>query len=593
MNSEIYDYYCNCVNNLPVNKSIAFLESHNSMDFAGNMMAIAKELSCNEEFENIKIRISVLPENREKILDMINEYGIKYEKIVIKETMEYFETLATAGYLFSDVSYYPLFQKKNGQTCVYAWHGTPLKTLGFTFTEDAYIAANQKRGFTLADYVISPNAYTWECFKNSYELNGLFKGKVVFNGYPRNSIFFDEDRRTYMQKALNPDNKKIIVFMPTWRGKVISIDGESQSQELQEILGHIDELLPDDYLFWAKLHRLNSNELDFSEFKHIKPFPEGYETYDVLNIADVLVTDYSSVMFDFSNTKKKIILYCYDNKKYIEERGVYFDIAELPFPIVTNEEDLIKELSSGKNYNDENFLKRFNEFDGYYSTRNLCMDILKGGHNCTVIELEREKEKKALLFVGDLGRHRATDSFFLEELDKLNEQYSCYITYLNHLFATSKWYKLLQLSTMNKMPMYKFDGRYAYYTKSEEVIITRIRNSIAKGEVVDNRDWNMSDEIGRREYARFYYNNSFDSFIRYDGRDLESLKWFRIFKGEKIIYIHETMMEKAEMNLEYRIYLHRAMQVAHEIRYANQDVFKRAEEIHAGLKNKKLILDLY
>ncbi|MGL6197859.1 MAG: CDP-glycerol glycerophosphotransferase family protein [Lachnospiraceae bacterium] len=589
---ENYSYYCECINNLPLNKNIVFFESHNSMDFASNMIAIAKELSGNTEYVDYKIRISTLPENNEKIMQIVDKYQIKYEMLVVRETKEYFETLATAGYLITDVAYYPLYRKRNEQICISTWHGTPLKTLGFTFTEDSYVAANQKRGFTLADYIIAPNIYTWECLRESYQLEGLFKGKVVYGGYPRNSVFFNIDRRNLIKRELNPDDKKIIVFMPTWRGKVTNIDGVSQSQELQVLLSFIDKKLPCDYIVWTKLHRLNDNELNYSDFENIRPFPSGYETYDVLNIADVLVTDYSSVLFDFSNTKKKIILYCYDKKKYVEERGLYFSIEELPFPIVTNEEELVIELCKNKSYNDEKFIKTFNEFDCLESTTKICKDIFKCGHNSIMTIENNNVGEKILIFVGDLNQHNATDSLFFE-LDKFKEHYTCYITYLNHLFLNNKWYKLLQFFKFNKMPFYMFACRYSYYSQKEAKVEARITNNIQNQIVVSDNDWCVMEAAWLREYERFHYNSSFNTFVRYAGQDIESLKFFRVFKGNKVLYIHDIMMDKVENNLEYKIYLFRAMEVADEINYANHDVFCRAEEAFTKLSNKKIVLQLY
>ena len=84
-------------------------------------------------------------------------------------------------------------------------------------------------------------------------------------------------------------------------------------------------------------------------FKHIKRFPSNYETYDFLNICDVLVTDYSSVFFDFACTRKKIVLFPYDKEEYLQDRGMYFSMDELPFPQVVDIVSLLEELRSEKN----------------------------------------------------------------------------------------------------------------------------------------------------------------------------------------------------------------------------------------------------
>lgn len=250
--------------------------------------------------------------------------------------------------MLTDVAYYPLYRKKHGQINISTWHGTPLKTLGYTFYEDEYVVANQKRGFILSDYFVCPNEYTFECIKTSYQLEGLLKGKVLYGGYPRNNVFFKEPNEK-LRKHLKIEGKKVIVYMPTWRGKVIRVNDTVQVATLQSMMKQIDDKLTNEDVLFVKLHRLNMAEIDFSELNHIVPFPEEFETYDVLNLADVLITDYSSVMFDFLCTRRKIVLYCYDKEDYINNRGIYFDINQLPFPIVTTIDELVKEVHSQKN----------------------------------------------------------------------------------------------------------------------------------------------------------------------------------------------------------------------------------------------------
>ena len=81
---------------------------------------------------------------------------------------------------------------------------------------------------------------------------------------------------------------------------------------LQFILMTLDERLDDDVVVFAKPHYYDIRKINFKSFKHVKQFPSDLETYEVLSMADLLVTDYSSVMFDFLNTNKEIVLFPYD-----------------------------------------------------------------------------------------------------------------------------------------------------------------------------------------------------------------------------------------------------------------------------------------
>ncbi|MFR9257157.1 MAG: CDP-glycerol glycerophosphotransferase family protein [Merdibacter sp.] len=183
----------------------------------------------------------------------------------------------------------PAVLKRSGQRCIATWHGTPLKTLGFDYMADEYVVGNQKRGFTLADLLIMPNVYTWERIEHSYQLEGMVHARIVYGGSPRNSVFFDEERRNALRHSLGVADKRVIAYLPTWRGKVIDVDARAQSEQLQDLLEEIDDRLDDDMVLWAKLHRLNHQQLQLGHLRHIVAFPQGLDTYDVLT-QRVLVT---------------------------------------------------------------------------------------------------------------------------------------------------------------------------------------------------------------------------------------------------------------------------------------------------------------
>lgn len=82
---------------------------------------------------------------------------------------------------------------------------------------------------------------------------------------------------------------------------------------------------------FVKLHNYMNNAIDFSIYSHIKPFPDIYESYAFLSIADCLITDYSSVFFDFANTGRKIILFAYDKEDYLKQRGLYISLMNCLF----------------------------------------------------------------------------------------------------------------------------------------------------------------------------------------------------------------------------------------------------------------------
>ena len=130
--------------------------------------------------------------------------------------------------------------------------------------------------------------------------------------------------------------------MPTWRGVVGKVETEEQVLEVQNYLLQMDEMLSDDELLLVRLHPFGAKAIDYNKFRHICAFPDGYDPYDVLNMVDCLITDYSSVFFDFSNTGKKIVLFVYDKEQYLDDRGIYVQLDSFPFPQVQNVSELVK-----------------------------------------------------------------------------------------------------------------------------------------------------------------------------------------------------------------------------------------------------------
>lgn len=587
MDCTVYTHYYNCINTRKIEKDMALFESHNGIDFAGNMLRLADKMSTIGGYRIIVVYTS---DSKDRIEKLIEKYQILNVSLVERESYEYFTMLASLKYYFSDVAFYPLYKKRKGQVCITTWHGTPLKTLGFDYMEDEYVVANQKRGFAIADYFISPNEYTWKCINKSYQLENIFNGTVLFEGYPRNSVFFENaERYDIIKSELGLENKKIIVYMPTWRGKVIDVKSQEQTASIQEYLEEWDSLISNEYVILAKLHRLNAMELDFDRFNNIIEFPEEYETYDVLKAADILVTDYSSVMFDFEVTRKKIILFCYDREDYINNRCCYFGLEKLPFPVVTTVNELVHEINLGKQYEDGQIVSYFNADDKIDSADVILDSILNNKVLDNSIKYY-SNNIEALLFCGELNIGKETDMLFFE-LEKFSKvQLS--VTYLNHLFKEN-WYKLLQLKHYKNIPFYMFQGSYIHYLYGEGEFVKELQNNIEKGINIDNKSLKTVESIYQRECDRFLYGRKLQCFIRYGGLDLDSLKFFISFKGKKIIYIHESMKIKCEKNKIFKFYVFKAMEIAEEVRFANESVYQYCFKELKKHTGKFEVLNLY
>ena len=133
---------------------------------------------------------------------------------------------------------------------------------------------------------------------------------------------------------------------------------------------------------YVNFHPIIGGKFKFDGYEHIKPFPKDVNNYEFLNAADVLVTDYSSVFFDYSLTGKPVILFMYDYDKYMKERGVYFDIKELPFRKIYDTDEFCTCVSEGAclgdSYTDSEYAARFLGYDAAGNTERLLRYFLEG-----------------------------------------------------------------------------------------------------------------------------------------------------------------------------------------------------------------------
>lgn len=288
--------------------------------------------------------------------------------LVPVSSYKYLKVLATAKYLVNNSSFPVYFIKKENQVYLQTWHGTPLKTLGKQMRMGIESMYNVQHNFLQADYLMHPNEFTKEAIMRDYNLNTLFTGKVALSGYPRNSIFLDREAAKNVREKLGLENKTVYAYMPTWRGTSNhAIQYNSYAREISEMMTYLDKNLTDDEMLFVNFHPILHGAVKLDQYKHITSFPADVNNYEFLNACDALITDYSSVFFDFSVTRKPVILFMYDYDDYMRDRGMYFDIKKLPFVKVYDIKELSDWLSSKKilneKYDDDSYCEEFLKYD--------------------------------------------------------------------------------------------------------------------------------------------------------------------------------------------------------------------------------------
>lgn len=532
--------YIKALKKLPIDDKLILLESQHGGEISGNIFYILKELSSDKDFASYTLYLSCKAGCKDKIKNILDTYGIKNVRLVTVFSLKYMKIVATAKYLFNDNTFLPFFTKRDGQIYLNTWHGTPLKTLGKSIKNAMHNIGNTQKNFVGADYLLYPNEYTMEHMIEDYMLENVAKSTCVLSGYPRNTVFFDTGRCEELRKKFGGENKKIYAYMPTWRGAIGDISKDA-NKEMTEYLKEIDAKLNENEVLYVNLHPIAVKDVDFSIFKNIRKFPENLETYDFLNCTDCLITDYSSVFYDYAVTRKKCVLFTFDEEEYFADRGVYKSIRELPFPQVKTVDELLQEIRSEKSYDDTAFLKEYCAYDCADATKNILDLVFKNNKsdNITLKAIPHNNKKNILIYAGNLDQNGVTTSVYnlLRNLDTTESNYIVTFPAMKARFHQSTIADLPQgvsyfpMHDKLNLPLFKNLMWYAFlamcYFKKKFIKVDFI-NKLLKD------DWQY-------EIRRLFGGAEFDHAIQFTGYGPRLILLFANFPCKKTIYVHNDM----------------------------------------------------
>ena len=332
---------------LPIDENAVLLESGQGSHANGNPFAIAYELEKDPAHKDFRLYFTAKPDNISDMSSKFEKYGFERTVPIIINSPEYMKALATAKYLVTDNSFPVYFIKRPEQVYINTWHGTPIKCLGRSDIEHASSIGNIQKNYFACDYMLFPNEYTRDIFYKDYMLDMFGTSGTLLMDYPRNSFLArPSETARNIPDELDLKGKTVAAYMPTWRRISDPAEQEKHDAAFLGNLEELDSILDDNTVLLLNLHFLEAARMDLSAFRHIKMFPKGYETYDVLSYCDVLISDYSSVVFDFAVLDRKIILFAYDSEEYADNTGFYFPLKDMGFPIVKDVKDLAEELKN-------------------------------------------------------------------------------------------------------------------------------------------------------------------------------------------------------------------------------------------------------
>ncbi|WP_341394778.1 CDP-glycerol glycerophosphotransferase family protein [Arthrobacter sp. G119Y2] len=277
---------------------------------------------------------------------------------VLRESPEWFRLLATAGYLVNNNNFPHYFRKRPGQFYLQTWHGTPLKRIGLDTPVSGSTASYRaliQREAAAWDMLLAQNEFAAETLAAAFG----YQGEPAVFGYPRNDVLTTDasSRRAESRGRLGiAADRKVLLYMPTWRDNGAGADPYLDFEAAAEQLG------PEYALLYRGHHKIAGRRKTTGQdlYLDVTTHPEVNDLYLA---ADLLVTDYSSAMFDFSVTGKPIYFLTPDLARYRDsERGFYFDFeAQAPGPLASDTDGLAASVLAAE-AEKEPYVSRYREF---------------------------------------------------------------------------------------------------------------------------------------------------------------------------------------------------------------------------------------
>ena len=264
---------------------------------------------------------------------------------------EHYEAMAGSRYVVTNDFFPDWFSRRDDQVCLQTWHGTPLKRLHHEAAEARSTIRQVRRQWEhqIANwqYVLSPNSFTTGVLQRAFAV----EGQMLETGYPRNDVLASPARyevASDVRRRLGlPQDARIVLYAPTYRDHVV--DKRSRFRlDPKFDLRELSRAADDDTIILFRGHPYITGTPWLDPGGRVRDVSAWQDGTELLLVADALVTDYSSVMFDFANTGKPMLFYTYDLEVFSERiRGFYLDLEEtVPGPLLESVTELRDALGS-------------------------------------------------------------------------------------------------------------------------------------------------------------------------------------------------------------------------------------------------------
>ncbi|WP_313132946.1 CDP-glycerol glycerophosphotransferase family protein [Anaerocolumna sp.] len=351
---------------LPINKSKIVV--CNVWGFGDNAKYVTEELLCRKiELEEKKNR-----KNPFTIYFITNNpksaYAPEGIKVLKTNSIRAIFALATGKVWVDNNRKESYIRKRKGQYYIQTWHGgIALKKIEKDYEEQlgAKYVANAKRDSKMADLYVSNSSFCTNMYRNSF----WYDGEILECGSPRNDILI-QPNSALMREVRNrleiDQNVHIALYAPTYR------EGNNTKPyeiDFHKLLHVLENKFSGNWIIAVRLHPLVSEQSSFITYhSQIINASHYRDIYELMAAADLLITDYSNIMFEFSFMKRPVLLYALDEAEYTKDRGFYFEYAVLPFLKANREEELFNHIADYNPEEDQEKVQKFLDTLTIYET---------------------------------------------------------------------------------------------------------------------------------------------------------------------------------------------------------------------------------
>ena len=348
---------------LPLQQNKIILSSYDGMGYRCNSKYIAEKLL--EEEAPVELIWLVSDDSICDVPDTI-------KKVVISSPAFYKEVLTAKVYITNTVHF--LYEhKREGQFFINTWHGYgPFKLAEGDVNKDTASKERYTKSNGASDLFLTASSFYGQIYRRSF----YYQGEVAEYGAPRNDVFFRKnDLGEKIRKLYRiPQEKGIVLYAPTYRS-MTGDDFKKYNPDWEHILASFRERFGKEYVVVYKLHHyMQKLVLEKGLYEQAVEATFYPDMQELLVAADIVITDYSSLMWDFSLQRRPVFLYHNDEEQYTNDRGFYAPVSEWPYPKAHSEEELIGQIRC---FDEEKYITELNAFlekygscdDGHASER--------------------------------------------------------------------------------------------------------------------------------------------------------------------------------------------------------------------------------